>query len=256
MKNKKIFYVILIIIVLALAGIILFVFYKPTTIPISIEAKIPDINERPNIVKNYSVFTSADDAFRIQYPSGWIFRDHLRRTDGCVIYETKEKEEGLSFQSVTVIACPKASQDISENSLRDFLKEKLYTDDTKNIIITLTKDSIYKVFVFSGIYHNLKTEGEIVLYDKKSYIIKYEAELPDYNNYIGEAKKIISTFEIIKPDASSNCYCSLCTGKCIDVKYSRTEECPVPPPENYITCANNYCTFENGVCKTVPLPKW
>lgn len=256
MRNKRLLYGILFVVVPVLIGIGLIIFNKWA----STEAGIPDINDRPNIIEGYSVYTSADDRFRIQYPSGWVFRDHLKRDDGCVVYRATEKEEeGVALQSVVVIACSDAPQYTSEDSLKDFLKDKLYIDDANNIAVTSTENSVYKGFAFSGTYphygHTLRIEGKIAIYDEKSYIIEYDAESADFDNYINEARKIMSTFEIIKSDASPNCYCSLCVGGCVKVGKG-PPECPVPPEENYETCANSYCTYENGECETVPLPKW
>ncbi|HLD58216.1 MAG TPA: hypothetical protein VI977_01065 [archaeon] len=252
MKNKKLGYGILVavILIITVAGWFILPFTPPER---SEYTGIPDISDRPNILGGYTVYTSAEDRFRIQYPKGVGFGSPRHGENGCKFYSTY----------ITITVCPEP-QKTDKDSLLNFLAEVSFLDSTEKITIVSDEFQLYKKFSFSGFYsgynrtRDFQTEGKIIIHDEKIYILDYRLDPSEFNDSIEEARRIMNTFEIITSDASPKCYCSYCAGDCVLVDYRAMEECPPKTPEEVSEskCAKEYCIYEDGKCKAKPLPIW
>lgn len=224
-----------------------------------VQEGIPKITDRPKIIiPGYKVYTNAYDNYRIQSPSHWYSSGPVNIYDKGSIFYTKEKE-GLSFQQIFVNAFKTVLKDNSDK-LNLLLSESLHTSNTDDITLVSSNIGSLEIIAFSGTYpyynYNLTTEGKIILANDRLYILHYDALSEDFDNYVEEARKIFDTFEIIRSDATTKCFFSLCAGECIEDIPENKNECPVPPSHYFKRDENSYCKFEKDKCKTAPLPRW
>lgn len=97
---------------------------------------------------------------------------------------------------------------------------------------------------------------------KKNYTLETNKEdvIDLLTNTVARLDPSAVTYQIINPtptaiyqsDQKIECYCSICAGRCQEIKFREKEECPLPPPENFAKCEKSSCVVRNGRCTTVP----